>query len=77
MLLLPAAGPSQAGALLALASTLAGNLILVGSIANLIVVDQAGLLGVQIGWRQHARVGVPVTLASLALCAGWLWLMGP
>jgi Na+/H+ antiporter NhaD/arsenite permease-like protein len=46
----------------------------VGSIANLIVVDQAALLGVKIGWRQHARVGVPVTLASLALAAAWLWL---
>lgn len=76
MLLLPAAGQAQAGALLALASTLAGNLILVGSIANLIVVDQAALLGVHIGWRQHARVGVPVTLASLGLAAAWLWLRG-
>lgn len=76
MLLLPAAGQAQAGALLALASTLAGNLILVGSIANLIVVDQAALLGVHIGWRQHARVGAPVTLASLGLAAAWLWLRG-
>lgn len=76
MLLLPAAGQAQAGTLLALASTLAGNLILVGSIANLIVVDQAALLGVHIGWRQHARVGVPVTLASLGLAAAWLWLRG-
>jgi Na+/H+ antiporter NhaD/arsenite permease-like protein len=74
MLLLPAASHSQAGAILALASTLAGNLFLVGSIANLIVVDQAERIGIPITWRDHARVGVPVTLATLAIAAGWLWL---
>lgn len=74
MLLLPAAAHPSSGAILALASTLAGNLFLVGSIANLIVVDQAARLGVIIGWRQHARVGIPVTLVSLGLAAGWLLL---
>ncbi|MFH1060503.1 MAG: SLC13 family permease [Pseudomonadota bacterium] len=73
MLLLPAAQGPGAGTLLALASTLAGNLLLVGSIANLIVADQAGRMGVPIGWREHARVGVPVTLVTLALAAAWLW----
>jgi Na+/H+ antiporter NhaD/arsenite permease-like protein len=63
-----------AGPILALASTLAGNLLLVGSIANLIVADQAARLGVHIGWREHARVGIPVTLTTLAVAAGWLWL---
>jgi hypothetical protein len=29
---------------------------------------------VRIGWRGHARVGIPVTLATLALAAFWLWL---
>ena len=74
MLLLPAAHHPQAGPLLALASTLAGNLLLVGSIANLIVVEQAARLGIAIGWRQHARVGVPVTMATLAIAAAWLAL---
>ena len=79
MLLLPAADPAagghaQAGAILALASTLAGNLLLVGSIANLIVADQAARLGVRLGWKEHARVGVPVTVATLAVAAAWLWL---
>ena len=75
MLLLPAASPHpQAGPLLAMASTLAGNLLIVGSIANIIVVDQAGRLGVRIGWREHAQIGVPVTLLTLAVAAGWLWL---
>jgi len=74
MLLLPAAHHPQAGPLLALASTLAGNLLLVGSIANLIVVEQAARLGIAIGWREHARVGVPVTAATLAIAAIWLAL---
>ena len=46
----------------------------VGRIANLIVVDQAGRLGTDIGWHGHARVGVPVTLVNLAVAALWLWL---
>ena len=74
MLLLPHASHPLAGPVLALSSTLAGNLLIVGSIANIIVVDQARALGVRIGWREHARVGVPVTLATLALAAAWLWL---
>lgn len=74
MLLLPAATHPQAGAVLALASTLAGNFIIVGSIANIIVVEQGARLGIAIDWRTHARVGVPVTLATLAIAALWLWL---
>jgi Na+/H+ antiporter NhaD/arsenite permease-like protein len=76
MLLLPAARDALDGAVLALSSTLAGNLIIVGSIANIIVVDQAARHGVEIDWRRHARVGVPVTLITLALAAGWLALRG-
>lgn len=74
MLLLPAASHPQAGAILALSSTLAGNLLIVGSIANIIVVDQAARLGIHIGWRDHVRVGAPVTLLTLAIAAGWLIL---
>jgi Na+/H+ antiporter NhaD/arsenite permease-like protein len=78
MLLLPhlgeagSPGAQQTGVMLALASTFAGNLLLVGSIANLIVVDLAEKAGVRIGWAAHARIGVPVTLISLALV--WLAL---
>lgn len=78
MLLLPAASthgdPHLAGSVLALSSTLAGNLFIAGSIANIIVVNQAERLGVHIGWREHARAGVPVTLATLLIAAGWLAL---
>ena len=76
MLLLPVATHQLAGPILALSSTMAGNLLIVGSIANIIVVDQARPLGVEIDWRTHARVGIPITLATLALAAAWLMLIG-
>jgi len=74
MLLLPSATHPLAGPVLALSSTLAGNLFIVGSIANIIVVDQAARFDVRITWREQARIGVPVTVLTLALAAGWLWL---
>jgi len=74
MLLLPAARHPDAGAILALTSTFAGNLLLVGSIANLIVVEQAAQMGIRITWRDHARVGVPVTILTLLVTALWLAL---
>lgn len=52
---------------LALASTFAGNLLLIGSIANLIVVEQAREFGIEISFRDHARAGIPVTLLSIAV----------
>ena len=75
MLLLPSATYPLAGPILALASTLAGNLLIVGSIANIIVVDQGQRLGVRITWLEHAKVGVPVAAATLLVAAGWLYLM--
>ena len=72
MLLLPTAGSPLDGLLLALVSTLAGNLLIVGSIANIIVVAAARNHGIQIDWRRHARTGVPVTLITLAITAAWL-----
>ncbi|HTR57963.1 MAG TPA: anion transporter [Casimicrobiaceae bacterium] len=76
MLLLPFSGDPLAGPLLALVSTLAGNLLIVGSVANIIVVASAARRGIRIDWRRHARVGVPVTLMTLAICAIYLWLRG-
>lgn len=72
MLLLPVATHPLSGPVLALASTLAGNLLIVGSIANMIVVEAAGRGGVAIDWRAHAATGVPVTLLTLALAGLWL-----
>ncbi|MDF2763304.1 MAG: putative transporter [Rhodospirillales bacterium] len=67
--------PSE-GALygLALLSTLAGNLLITGSLANIITAERAAASGVRFGFMDHARAGVPMTLASLAVAALWLWL---
>ncbi|MBL0917224.1 MAG: anion transporter [Hydrogenophaga sp.] len=73
MLLLPhLAGEPGAGVMLALVTTFAGNLLLVGSIANLIVADLARQQGIVIDWKRHAIVGIPVTLLSLGVI--WIWL---
>ena len=77
MLLLPLATHEMAGAVLALASTLAGNLLIVGSIANIIVVDAAARRGIRIDWKRHARTGVPVTLVTLAIAWLYLWARMP
>ena len=74
MLLIPVVHHPLGGVMLALVSTLAGNLLIVGSIANIIVVDAAGRRGIVIDWRRHARVGVPVTLATLAISGVYLAL---
>ena len=76
MLLLPHMQGHAAGTTLALVSTFAGNLLLVGSLANLIVVDLARKAGVVIAWRQHLAIGLPVTLLSLAVVWAWLRLTG-
>ena len=62
---------------LALSSTFAGNLIVIGSIANLIVIEQAKKLGVVITFREHARTGVPVTLFSLLVLALYALIFSP
>jgi Na+/H+ antiporter NhaD/arsenite permease-like protein len=59
---------------LAMASTLAGNLTITGSVANIIVVERAAAEGVQIGFREYFRVGLPVTVATLVFGTVWLWL---
>ncbi len=60
--------------ILAISSTFAGNLFLLGSIANLIVVEKASGHGVVISFKEHARIGVPVTLLSLLVLVAWTWL---
>ncbi|MEM7025323.1 MAG: SLC13 family permease [Pseudomonadota bacterium] len=73
MLLANASGSDLAGPILAISSTLAGNLLLVGSLSNIIVLNQAERVGISITWGQHAKIGVPVGLISLAVAGLWLW----
>ncbi|MFB1482677.1 SLC13 family permease [Corallococcus sp. RDP092CA] len=63
--------PELAWHVLALGSTLAGNLTLVGSVANLIVFE-AARGRVRMGFMDYLRVGVPVTLISFAVGLGVL-----
>ncbi|OUL25797.1 anion transporter [Nostoc sp. RF31YmG] len=58
--------------LLAAGSTLAGNLTLFGSVANLIVVEAATNLGYKLTFREHLRFGVPLTLCTLILAYLWI-----
>ncbi|MGA7613832.1 MAG: SLC13 family permease [Thermoanaerobaculia bacterium] len=74
MLLLRYAHAAASGPALALASTLAGNLTIVGSIANIIVIDLAARHGIAIDWKRHLRTGLPVTVVTLILTWGWLVL---
>ena len=57
----------------AMSSTFAGNLTLIGSVANLIVVEIARKQGVQVSFMTYLKAGVPVTLVTLTI--GVLWLM--
>ena len=63
--------PQQGWLLLAMASTLAGNLTITGSVANIIVVERAKP-EVRITFGEYLRAGVPITVVTLAV--GWLWL---
>lgn len=64
--------PQTSWLALAMSSTLAGNLTVLGSIANLIVLEGARRRGVTIGFASHARVGIPVTVLTLGLGIWWL-----
>jgi Na+/H+ antiporter NhaD/arsenite permease-like protein len=59
---------------LALANSFGGNLILIGSVASIIVVQQANEQGIKISFWDFARLGIPVTLAALAGLLGWIAL---
>ena len=76
VLALPLAGTGtpHLGQALALCATFAGNAILVGSVANIIVAEQAERMGVRMGFREHARVGVPVAIVSLGTAVAALAL---
>jgi Na+/H+ antiporter NhaD/arsenite permease-like protein len=72
---IPAAGePSHAWLVVAMASTLAGNLTILGSVANLIVVHGARRRDIAIGFWDYFRVGAPLTVLTIAIGVCWLSL---
>ena len=59
---------------LAMSSTLAGNLTLLGSVANLIVVENARRAGTHLGFLEYLKVGVPLTVLTTLVGVAWLAL---
>ncbi len=68
----PAATRETAWLALAMSSTLAGNLTVLGSVANLIVVETASRDGVVISFWEYCKVGIPLTILTLMLGIAWL-----
>ncbi len=70
------ADPQHAWLVIAMASTLAGNFTLVGSVANLIVAQRAQGAGVTIRFLAYFKVGAPLTVLTILFGALWLSLVG-
>jgi Na+/H+ antiporter NhaD/arsenite permease-like protein len=75
MLLAPFATDDFTGSLLAISSTLAGNMFILGSIANIIVINQAANFGINITWKTHLAVDLPVSLTTLGVAGLWLYFL--
>jgi Na+/H+ antiporter NhaD/arsenite permease-like protein len=69
-----AGDPGKAWLVIAMASTLAGNFTILGSVANLIVVEGARRHGVAIGFWDYFRVGAPLTVLTILVGVCWLGL---
>ena len=64
--------PENTWLVLAMASTLAGNFTLVGSVANLIVAEIAKEGGVKMGFWEYFKLGAPLTVISILMGIFWL-----
>jgi Na+/H+ antiporter NhaD/arsenite permease-like protein len=71
---MPAGDQEVAWLAVAMSSTLAGNLTVLGSVANLIVLEGARREGTKVTLMEYCKAGIPVTLLTLALGVAWLWL---
>jgi Na+/H+ antiporter NhaD/arsenite permease-like protein len=68
----PEASRETAWLALAMSSTFAGNLTILGSVANLIVVENASREGATVSFWEYCKVGVPLTILTLILGIAWL-----
>ncbi|TKD45068.1 MAG: anion transporter [Mesorhizobium sp.] len=66
--------PERAWLVVAMSSTLAGNFTLLGSVANLIVAEQARAAGKTLSFGAFFKVGLPLTLVTLLAGTAWLAL---
>jgi Na+/H+ antiporter NhaD/arsenite permease-like protein len=60
---------------LAMSSTLAGNLTVLGSVANLIVVENARRAGTELSFLEYLKVGIPLTAITTIVGVAWLALV--
>lgn len=67
--------PTETWLTLALATTFAGNMTLLGSVANLLVAEIAGRRHVYLNFGEYLRAGLPITLLSLIVGVAWLSLV--
>jgi len=68
--------PAEVLYALSLLSSLAGNLLLSGSLSTVMVAERAERLGTPLGFRDHARAGIPIALISTGFAVVWLDLIG-
>ena len=68
----PLADPQHAWLITAMAATLAGNFTLLGSVANLIVVQGAASAGIRVGFWEYFVIGAPLTVLTLLVGIWWL-----
>ena len=73
--IVPGLGPGALAAL-AVLSTLAGNLLLTGSLCNIIMAERAKAAGASLNFADFMRSGVPIALASMGVACVWLWVIG-
>lgn len=64
---------NQTWLLVAASSTLAGNLTLLGSVANLIVAEAVAKQGYQLSFWEHLRFGLPLTAVTLIVAYFWIY----
>jgi Na+/H+ antiporter NhaD/arsenite permease-like protein len=80
MLLIPYLGgadaPAALGAALALGTGFSSNMVVFGSLAGIIVVEQARTKGVTISFGEFARAGLPVAAACMLMAGAWIWWLG-
>jgi Na+/H+ antiporter NhaD/arsenite permease-like protein len=76
LLKVTAVGTPPLAYVLALANSFGGSLLVVGSVSNLIVAQQARALGIRITFGDYARLGVPLTLAALGGLLAWVAVAG-
>ena len=57
---------------LALLSSLSGNLLLTGSLTNVLIAERADRMGARLTFAEHARAGVPIAIISIGFAVFWL-----